>query len=64
MAEEWYWCLEHQRPETEPDVPADRWLGPYPSEEAARGWKQLSEAREAAWKAQDDEWEGGSGEPG
>ncbi|MCU1454665.1 MAG: hypothetical protein JWN46_2811 [Acidimicrobiales bacterium] len=62
MAEEWYWCLKHQRPEHEPDVPADERLGPYPTEEAARNWKLVNEAREETWKAQDEAWEGDPGE--
>ncbi|MCU1351458.1 MAG: hypothetical protein JWM05_667 [Acidimicrobiales bacterium] len=58
MEQHWYWCLRHQRVEQEPDVPAEEWLGPYPSEEAARNWKVVHDAREDAWKKQDDEWEG------
>jgi hypothetical protein len=56
---EWYWCLTHQRPERrdERDDPDDS-LGPYPSEEAARNWKQTSEDRAEAWKAQDEAWTG------
>lgn len=56
---EWYWCLTHTRPEPadERDDP-DNALGPYPSEAAARNWKQQHEARDAAWRAQDEAWDG------
>jgi hypothetical protein len=60
-ATQWYWCLTHGRTEAheERDDP-DNALGPYPTEDAARNWKQLNEERSEAWKAQDEAW---SGEP-
>jgi hypothetical protein len=56
---EWYWCLAHARPEPadERDDP-DHALGPYPTEEAARNWKERHRERDASWKAQDEAWEG------
>lgn len=57
---EWWWCLEHQRAEDAPDVPAARRLGPYPSREAAVDWKQRSEAREDRWDTADEQWSGDS----
>lgn len=56
---EWYWCLTHQRAETDEnrDDP-DNSLGPYPSEEAARNWKATTEARNEEWKEQDERWYG------
>ena len=58
MEEKWYWCMKHQRAEQEPDVPANDFLGPYASEDDARNWKALAEARDEAWKKQDEAWEG------
>jgi hypothetical protein len=54
---EWYWCLKHARaePAEERDDP-DNALGPYPSEEAARNWKERHDERDAAWRAQDEAW--------
>jgi hypothetical protein len=55
----WYWCLVHQRPEPEGSQDrAEDVLGPYPSEEAARNWKQTVEARNEAWDEEDERWEG------
>lgn len=56
---EWYWCLTHSRPEgvADRDDP-DNSLGPYPTEDAARNWKQRVDERNATWKAQDEAWEG------
>lgn len=56
---DWYWCLTHERPELgiERDDP-DNSLGPYDSEADARNWKLKNEERAAAWKAQDEEWNG------
>ena len=64
MADEWYWCLTHSRAEREPDCPALDRLGPYPSREAAEAWQETNEAREATWKAQDEAWDGESGDEG
>lgn len=60
MAEDqWYWCLVHQRPEQEGSQDkAEDVLGPYPTLEAAQNWKQTVEARNEAWKAEDERWEG------
>jgi hypothetical protein len=59
---QWYWCLTHQRPEVADDRDdVDNALGPYESEDAARNWKQRNEERDAAWKAQDEAWEGEDG---
>ena len=43
----WWWCLNHSRPEQDPNVDAgaaDK-LGPYETEEAAAGWREQFEAR-------------------
>jgi hypothetical protein len=63
----WWWCLKHSRPEQDPDVdvPADARVGPYDTEEAARGWKEQFEARYEKWEREDEEWrEGHAGSPG
>ena len=61
-AGDWYWCLDHGAAEPgSSDCPPDRRLGPYPSKEAAEHWKERVEARNEAWDATDDDWEG---EPG
>ncbi len=58
-AEQWYWCLHHQRPEREGEqCQADDRLGPYRSREEAVRWKEKAEARDERWKAQDREWDG------
>lgn len=54
---QWYWCLEHARPEPESEAcPQDKRLGPYDTEQDARNWKQLHEQREERWEEQDEEW--------
>lgn len=55
---EFYYCLEHGRVESgESRCRADNRLGPYPSEEAARNWKEQVEQRNEAWDDADEEWE-------
>jgi hypothetical protein len=61
----WYWCLTHQRAEAAGDRDdPDNALGPYESPDAARDWKERSEARAQAWKEQDEAWEDDEPEPG
>jgi len=56
---EWFWCLRHQRPEhAESACEAEQRLGPYPSEEEARKWKDRVEARNDQWDNEDRRWEG------
>ncbi len=43
----WWWCLEHSRPEQEPDAKADRRIGPYPDEQSARNWREQYAERNA-----------------
>ncbi len=57
--ERFYWCQRHGRVERAGETCPERdLLGPYPSAEAARNWRQQHEAREDRWQAQDDAWEG------
>jgi hypothetical protein len=57
--ERYYWCLSHQRVETESDAcPVTKRLGPYDSAaEAARALDRVRERNEA-WDAEDARWEG------
>ena len=56
---EFYWCLTHDQVEegTAKCRAADR-LGPYDSAAAARAWKERADARNEAWKAEDERWHG------
>lgn len=57
--EQYYWCQKHGRVETSGGTcPGRDLLGPYPSAEAARNWRQQRDAREDRWQAQDEAWEG------
>lgn len=53
-----YWCQRHRRVEQAGAACGERHvLGPYPSPEAARNWRQQRDAREERWEAQDAAWE-------
>lgn len=55
----WYWCVRHGRVEEGAEsCPADDRMGPYATEEAARNWRELVEARNEEWDAEDREWSG------
>ncbi|MFN2608089.1 MAG: hypothetical protein ABR511_09360 [Acidimicrobiales bacterium] len=57
--DEWYWCLRHGRPEPAGEAcEAEQRLGPYPSEDAARHWRERVDARNEQWDAEDRRWEG------
>lgn len=57
--ERFYWCQRHERVEEAGHTCPERdLLGPYPSGDEARNWKQRRDKREDRWKAQDDAWEG------
>jgi glycerol-3-phosphate dehydrogenase len=58
-AERYYWCLSHQRVESEADMcPGRDRLGPYDSAaEAERAIAKVQERNEA-WDAEDERWEG------
>lgn len=61
--EGWYWCLHHGRVEHGAEsCPADERFGPYPSEEAARTWRQRVEERNEKWDAEDRAWSGDEAE--
>jgi hypothetical protein len=54
---EWYWDLVKNQPvRADERGPGDQVLGPYPSESAARQWRDTVEQRNQAWEADDEEW--------
>lgn len=56
---EWYWCVRHDRVEHGADAcRGDDRMGPYPTEEAARNWRETVEARNDRWDAEDRAWSG------
>lgn len=60
---QWYWCLTHDRPEPEDERDdVENSLGPYPTEEGARNWREKVEARNEAWEEEDDRWAGADGD--
>ena len=57
--QQWYWSLTKKRVVTADQRDrADEVLGPYPTEEAARNWKDTAETRNDAWDEADKAWEG------
>lgn len=56
--EAWYWCVRHRRVEQGESCPADDRIGPYPSEDAARNWRQQFDERNDRWDAEDKAWTG------
>lgn len=58
-ADAWYWCIKHGRVEKGAEsCPADDRMGPYESEQAARNWRDVVEARNDRWDEEDREWSG------
>ena len=56
---EFYWCLDHKRVETATEgCTRARQLGPYPTADAARHWKEQFDSRNEALDREDHEWEG------
>lgn len=56
---QWYWCLRHKRPEPAATAcGAELRMGPYASQEAAQRYAETAQAREDAWAADDERWEG------
>ncbi|HUR18574.1 MAG TPA: hypothetical protein VMZ51_06505 [Acidimicrobiales bacterium] len=59
MADDWFWCLHHRRAERGADVcPPHDLMGPYPSAEDARKWRDRLQARNEKWEAEDRGWSG------
>lgn len=58
-AERYYWCLSHQRVESEAAMCAGRdRLGPYDSASEAEQALTTVQQRNEAWDAEDERWEG------
>jgi hypothetical protein len=55
---EWYWCLRHGRVEEREGCRADDRLGPYPTPQAARNWRERVESRNERWDDADERWQG------
>ncbi len=59
MAEEWYWCLEHDRAEPAGQAcRATTRMGPYGSAEEAAAWRDRKDRRNDDWDEQDEAWHG------
>jgi hypothetical protein len=57
--QQWWWSLTEGRAVTREERGRDdEVLGPYPSREAAEGWRDRVETRNEAWDEADREWEG------
>lgn len=58
-ATRFYWCLRHQRVETDENACAERYLlGPFDTEAAARDALRLVRQRNEEWEAEDARWNG------
>jgi len=57
--QQWYWCLRHNRVESEDRCGAELRMGPYASPEAAAKYAETAQARDDAWAEDDDRWENG-----
>ena len=52
----YYWCLDHgQVEQDDTDCPPDRRLGPYPTQEDARNWKESVSAKTEEWEREEEE---------
>lgn len=59
MTDRWWWSLtEHRVVGDDQRGPDHEVLGPYPTQEAARAWRETVEVRNDAWKAEDERWAG------
>ncbi len=58
MAEQWFWCLKHERAETAGGCAATQRLGPYPTREDAENYAEKVKARNQRWDADDKRWKG------
>lgn len=56
---QYFWCLAHDTVEEGVGCRAAQRMGPYPSPEAARAWRETHEGREDRWEEQDEEWQEG-----
>ena len=58
MSERWYYCVEHDEVEPEVGCPGKNRLGPYDTRAEAEEALEKVKARNAAWKAENERWEG------
>lgn len=59
MSDRFYWCTRHQRVERHGEACPEQFrLGPYPTADEARDWRQRRDSREDRWEAEDETWEG------
>lgn len=55
----WYWCFTHDRVESDAERDdIENSLGPYPSPDEARNWRDRVDVRNEAWEEEDERWEG------
>jgi hypothetical protein len=56
---EYFWCVKHNRVETDEDrCPGENLLGPYPTRAAAEGALAKVKERNDAWDDEDRRWSG------
>ena len=58
MAEQWYWCLKHQRAEAGEGCAASQRLGPYDTQAEAENYAERVKNRNQRWDADDKRWKG------
>ncbi len=58
MSGEWWFCMEHRRPERYEDTDSTNRIGPWPTEEAAARALETIHEREKAYDKEDSEWNG------
>jgi len=51
---DWYYCFEHQRVEHRDQCDSTDRMGPYPTAEDARNWRERVAERNAEWDEEDD----------
>lgn len=57
--QQWWWSLTEGRAVTREERGRDEEvLGPYPTREAAEGWRDRVDTRNEAWDEADREWKG------
>ena len=58
MADEFFWCLKHERVEQRPQRCGAAWIrGPFTSADAARNYAERAEQRNEEWEDADDRWD-------
>ena len=58
MAEQWYWCMKHERAEPDKACAATQRLGPYATREEAESYAERVKSRNQRWDADDKRWSG------